>query len=100
VLVNVHLVTSFGWIGLKLHQGRFRLDVRSVAQLPRGGGGITVPGGVQERWRCGTEGCGQWAWWDGLGLDLGMLEVFPNLNDSVGVGQRAAFSSAQGMGDL
>jgi len=29
-----------------------------------------------------------------------MLEVFPNLNDSVGVGQRAAFSSAQGMGDL
>ena len=36
MLVNVHLVTSFGWIGLKLHQGRFRLDVRSVAQLPRG----------------------------------------------------------------
>ena len=23
----------------------------------------TVPGGVQELCRCGTEGCGQWAWW-------------------------------------
>ena len=28
-----------------------------------GGGGVTVPGGVQEPWRCGTEGRGQWAWW-------------------------------------
>ena len=30
-------------------------------------------------WRCGTEGHGQQAWWDGLGI----LEVFSNLNDSV-----------------
>jgi len=28
----------------------------------QGGGGVTVPGGVQELWRCGTEGRGQWAW--------------------------------------
>ena len=38
----------------------------------QGGGGITVPGGVQELQRCGTEGCGQWARWAevGLGGDL------------------------------
>jgi len=30
-------------------------------------------------WRCGTEGCGQWAQWGGLGL--GILEVFSSLND-------------------
>ena len=29
----------------------------------QGGGGVTVPGGAQEMWRCGTEGCGQWPWW-------------------------------------
>jgi len=31
-----------------------------VAQLPGSGGG-TVPGGAPDPWRCGTEGCGQWA---------------------------------------
>ena len=49
----------------------------------RGGGGVTVPGGVPEPWGCGTEGRGQWARWDGLGLGLGILEVLSNLNDSV-----------------
>ena len=34
-----------------------------------GGEGVTVPGGAPELWGCGTEGCGQWAWWGGLGLD-------------------------------
>jgi len=48
-----------------------------------GSGGVTIPGVVQEWWRCGTEGCGQWAWWDGLGLDLVILEVFSSFNDSV-----------------
>jgi len=33
----------------------------------RGGGAATVPEGVPEPWRCGTEGRSQWAWWDGLG---------------------------------
>jgi len=28
-----------------------------------GGGAVTIPGGVLELWRCGTEGRGQWAWW-------------------------------------
>ena len=31
------------------------------------------------------EGCGQCAWWGWLGLELGTLEVFSNLNDSKGV---------------
>ena len=48
-----------------------------------GGGGVPVPGGVQEPWRCGTEGRGQQTWWGGLGLGLGTLEIFSNLNDSV-----------------
>ena len=34
-------------------------------------------------WRRGTEGRGQWAWWGGLGLDLVILEVFSNPNDSM-----------------
>jgi len=46
-----------------------------VARAAQGGGGVTIPGGVQETWRCGTEGRGQWAWWD--------LTVSSNLNDSM-----------------
>ena len=30
----------------------------AVAQAAQGGGGVTVPGGVQEMCVCGTEGCG------------------------------------------
>jgi len=37
------------------------------------GGGVTVPRKVQEPWRCGTEGCGQWAWWGSAGVGLGHL---------------------------
>ena len=54
-----------------------------MAQAAQGGGGVTVPGGVQELWRCGTEERGQWAWWNGLELDFGILEVFSNLYDSL-----------------
>ena len=52
-----------------------------LAEAAQGGGEVTIPGGVPEPWRCGTEGCGQWARWGGLMLDLGILEVFSNLND-------------------
>ena len=43
------------------------------------------PWGCLEPWGCGTEGCGQWAQWGGLGLELGIREVSSNLNDSVAV---------------
>jgi len=48
-----------------------------------GWGGITIHGGVPEPWGCGTEGCGQWAWWGVLGQYLGILEVFSNLPASM-----------------
>jgi len=51
--------------GLRLHQGRFRLDIRKNLFSDRAvvhwnrpprevGGGVTIPGGVQEPWRCST----------------------------------------------
>jgi len=39
-----------------------------VEQAALGGGGVTIPGGVQEPWRCGTEGRSRSAW-VGVGLD-------------------------------
>ena len=47
--------------GLKLHQGKLTLDIRKnffSEHVAQGGGGVTIPGGVQELWRCGTEGLG------------------------------------------
>jgi len=73
-----------------MHQGRVRVGIRKHFFLKRvvrhwhgcpGSDEVTIPGGVQKSQRCGTEGHGQWAWWDGLGLDLGISEVFSNLND-------------------
>jgi len=49
----------------------------------QGGCGVTVPGGVPELWRYGTEGHGYGHGGGGLGLDMGILEVFSKLNDSV-----------------
>lgn len=37
-------------------------------------------------WGCGTEGYGQWAQWDGLGLDVGIRAVFSNHNAFVNTG--------------
>ena len=52
-----------------------------MAQAAQGSGGVTIAGGVPELWGCGTEGHGQWAWWDGLGLDVVILDS--NLNVSM-----------------
>ena len=48
-----------------------------------GSGGVTVPGGVQGPWRCGTEGRGQWCGGGGLMVDLMLFVVFSNLNDAM-----------------
>ena len=64
--------------GLRLCQGTFSLDIWEKCFPERlamqwhscpGSGGVAVPGGVQEPWRCGTEGRGQWAILVVAGLD-------------------------------
>ena len=55
--------------GLRLWQGRFRLDIKNIFSeravmrwhsCPGRWGVVTVPGVVPEPWGCGTEGCGQY----------------------------------------
>ena len=58
-------------------------QMMKMEQAAQGSGGVIAPGGVQGLWSCGVEGRGQWAWWEGLGLGLGVLEVFSNCNDSM-----------------
>ena len=69
-----------GWILGKYSSPKEQCCSGTAAQ---GGGGVTIPGGVPQLWGCGTEGCGQWARWGGLGLGLVSLEIFSNLNGSV-----------------
>jgi len=38
----------------------------ALAQAAQGGGGVTVPGSVQEPQRCSTEGCGLMGNTDGI----------------------------------
>ena len=58
--------------------------VRQQEQAAQGSGGVTIPGGVHEKGRCGTEGHGVVG---NIGakctVDLDDLEVFSNLNDSM-----------------
>ena len=61
-----------GWIFGKKSQNE-RWCSGTAAQ---GGGAVTVPGGVQGTWRCGTDGHGQWWWW--VGVDQ-MIVTFPTL---------------------
>ena len=49
-------------------------------RLPRG---VVVPEGAQETWRCGTEGCGQWAWWGWVMVGLPDLSSLFQTNDSM-----------------
>ena len=71
-----------------------------MAQAAQGGGGVTVPGGVEEPCGCGTEGRGQWVWEGGLMVGLGDLRGL--FCDAMTAGERcqtdslgsAAFPSA------
>ena len=63
---------TFKFSGLKMHWGGLgwilgklylRKSGEAVAQAAQGAGGVTVPGGVQERCGYGTEGCGWWVRW-------------------------------------
>jgi len=51
------LYCARGYSGWILSKNLFSEGVvRYCNQPAHGGGGVTVPGGVQETWRCGTEG--------------------------------------------
>jgi len=55
-----------------------------LEQAAQGSGGVPIPGGVQKTCRCGTSGHGL----AGMGvlgwrLDVMILEIFSNLNDSM-----------------
>ena len=52
----------------------------SLAQAAQGGGGVTVPEGVQVEWRCGSEGHGHWTWWGWVGIGF---EDPSSLSDSM-----------------
>ena len=56
----------------------------ALAQAAQGSDGVTVPGGVQEKHRCGTEGPGL-VDTGGMGswLDWVILVVFSSLYDSI-----------------
>jgi len=45
----------------------------ALAQAAQAADGIIVLGGVQEPWRCGTEGRGWWARWEQAGVRVGDL---------------------------
>jgi len=71
--------------GLKLHQGRADQILGKTSSQEEwsgssthclGGGGVTVSGGVQEPWRCGTEGHGNTdgRWMVGLGDLRGLFQ--------------------------
>ena len=61
-----------------------RRSGNALAQAAQGGGGVTVPGGVQETWRYGAEGRGLVGMVVmGWQLDQMILDVFSNLNYSL-----------------
>ena len=91
--------------GLKLLQGRYRLDItkhlfiinnfsfiytlrtsgEALEQAAQRGSEVTIPGGVQETWRYGSEGHGlsDSGHWRGLTVGRDDLIGLSNLNDSM-----------------
>jgi len=53
------------WLGQQGLQGCEDKNAEGISSPQRVNLG---PGGVGGGWRCGTEGCGQWACWAGVGL--------------------------------
>ena len=74
------IMRGSSWVLGNVSTPKERLGTGTAAQR---GDVITIPWGVQGLWRCGTEGGDQWAWWDGVGLDVGIREIFSNLSDSM-----------------
>ena len=68
-------VSPKGEIWVKEEKFLLRKSGEALARAAQGGGGVTISGGVAEPWRCGTEGCGRWAWWGPAVLCHGDLEV-------------------------
>ena len=66
------------WILGKKSSSKEQCCIGTAAQGVVGSPSLEVSEG-----RCGTEGCGQWAWWGVLGLGLEIWEIFSNLNDSM-----------------
>jgi len=63
-LRNVRLMTTQVSYSSNFLSSLASLLSKEICLLPaQGGGAVTVPGGVQEPCRCGTEGRGEWAWW-------------------------------------
>ena len=50
-----------------------------LPQAAHGGSGVTIRGGAPEPQTYGTWGHGQWAWWGGLLLGMGVLRSPPAL---------------------
>ena len=65
---------SFFYQPFRLVKLALRRSCLALAWTAQGGGGVTVPGGVHETWRCGTEGHGLVSsiggrWMDGWWMD-------------------------------
>ena len=50
--------------GVPLQQDKCKKACEALARAAKGGDGVTFSGRVQEKAKCGTEGHGQWAWWE------------------------------------
>ena len=59
-MVLRHTRGGSGWMLGKII---LRKSGETLEQPAQGGCGVTVPGGVQETFRRGTERRGLWAWW-------------------------------------
>ena len=67
LLFSIYLVLKNAYSAFRQFKFLLRKSGEALAQAAQGSGGVTVPGGDREPWRCGTGGRGQWAWWGWVG---------------------------------